>query len=229
MNPVLDKLFEIRGNMNFTESLALKVVSLLLALILWITILGFKREEINRSVKFEPMFPPGKVLLTPIPTQIHLTIVGPRVLLKDEEKRLHPLRPDLRHRQENTIALPISEELLDELPPGVKVTSIQPKDVLIHLDDVVEKQIAVRPNFLGALPAGWEIAAVVVSPRTVSVTGPKTRLESMAAISTEPIPLQDMTESTTREVAVEADFSQNLQLSREKIVSVRITLRKIRK
>ena len=40
-----------QGSITFTESLGLKSVSLLLALILWITILGFKREELKKNVK----------------------------------------------------------------------------------------------------------------------------------------------------------------------------------
>src|SRR5215210_1900531 len=85
-----------KGSIAFSESLALKAVSLLLALILWITILGFKREEMKKNVKFEPLLPPGVVLVNKIPQFIQFTLSGPRVLLKDIEKKTQPIRPDLR-------------------------------------------------------------------------------------------------------------------------------------
>src|SRR5580698_5558003 len=101
-----------KGAMQFSESLALKAVSLLLALILWITILGFKREELKKNVKFEPLLPPGVVLTNKIPQYIQFTLSGPRVLLKDIEKKTQPIRPDLRHTHDNTVVLSISEDLI---------------------------------------------------------------------------------------------------------------------
>lgn len=222
-------LADQRGNMNFTESLALKVVSLLLALILWITILGFKKEEMTKSVKFEPMLPPGKVLVTRIPSHIQLTIVGPRVLLKEVENRLQPIRPDLRNARDNKIPLSIAEELLVELPLGVKVPTIQPREVILHLEDLIEKEVPVRANTVGAPPEGVEVAALKANPSKVSVTGPRSVIENLTSVSTEPILLQDIGENTTREVTVEVDAAQGLQLSRQRVVAVRITLRKARK
>lgn len=215
--------------MNFTESLALKVVSLLLALILWITILGFKREELRKAVKLEPMFPPGKVLLNRIPSQIQFTIVGPRVLLKDVEKKLQPIRPDLRNTRENTIALSMTEDLLDELPAGVKVTAIQPPNVVVRLEEVIERKIPVKPISLGATPEGWEVVSLRATPNEVAVTGPRSVVENLESVGTEPILLEDIDQSTSKEVTVEVDGSQGLQLSRQKVVTVKITMKRTRK
>ena len=97
-----------KTSMHFSESLALKAVSLLLALILWITILGFKREEIRKNVKLEPLLPPGMVIINKIPSHIQFTLSGPRVVLKNIEKKLQPIRPDLRRTKETTIGFSIS-------------------------------------------------------------------------------------------------------------------------
>src|SRR4051812_37924478 len=128
-----------RGNIHFSESLALKAVSLLLALILWITILGFKREEIKLNVKLEPLLPPGVMITNRIPSHIQFTLSGPRVLLKDVEKKIQPIRPDLRRTRESAIGFAVSEDLLGELPPGVRVTGFYPPNILIRMEEVVEK------------------------------------------------------------------------------------------
>ena len=212
--------------MSFTESLALKVVSLLLALILWITILGFKREEMKKSVKFELLLPPGKVLVKRVPTEITFTIVGPRVLLKDVERRLQPIRSDLRGSRENTKILTITEDqLLDKLPSGVKVPVIQPTHIAIELEEVVERKKLVKANFIGELPDGYELKSISVTPEQIPVSGAKTLVENLEFLSTEPIPLQDVTQSEEREVTVEVDESQGFQVSRQRTVKVKINVR----
>ena len=55
-----------RGSIPFWESFALKVVSFLLALILWVTFLGLKREEMHKRVKLEPLLAPG-IMITNSP------------------------------------------------------------------------------------------------------------------------------------------------------------------
>ena len=141
-----------KGAMNFSESLALKAVSLLLALILWITVLGFKKEEMRKNVKFEPLVAPGMMITNKIPSHIMFTLRGPRVLLNDVEKKLPPIRPDFRRSKDLTIPVAISEVLLGELPAGVTVISYHPSNLLIRLEEVVERNVPVRPSLRG-LPA----------------------------------------------------------------------------
>lgn len=224
MKRVLDKIRETRGNMNFTESLALKVVSLLLALILWITILGFKREELVKSIAFEPLLPPNRALINRVPTHIQVTFEGPRVLLKELEKKLQPFQPDFRFNQENR-TVKLSEEMVDP-PIGVRVKSIEPAEVSIRMEEVLEKQVQVRANLIGSPPDGYELGQVTVSPSTVAITGPKSTLESLSFILTEPLPVEDLTQNERRELAVEVDARQGLQLSRQKVVTVRIAIKK---
>jgi YbbR domain-containing protein len=215
--------------MNFSESLALKAVSLLLALILWITILGFKREEMKKNVKLEPLLPPGMILTSKIPSYIQFTLSGPRVLLKDAEKKIQPIRPDLRKTRETTVGFPITEDLIGELPVGVRVTSFYPPNVLIRLEEVVERYLPVDPTLSGSPAEGYEIATKKAVPNKVAVSGPKSLLQSMESVGTEAFDVQDLKGTKEGEVAVEVDTSQNLQLSRGKVVKVRVTTRRVQK
>lgn len=221
------RLFSNRGALALSESLALKAVSLLLALILWITILGFKREEIKKNVKLEPLLPPGVMITNNIPSFITFTLTGPRVLLKDVEKRNVPIRPDLRQTRETSYVIAISEDLIGELPSQVRVTGFTPPNVLIHLEEVVERYVPVRPTYKGNPALGYEIGQVRVLPSKVAVSGPKTLIQSLEFVGTEPV---DVTENQTLVegiVGVEVDPAQGLQLSREKVVKVRISMKKV--
>jgi len=217
-----------QGSMTFSESLALKAVSLLLALILWITILGFKREELKKNVKLEPLLPPGMVLVNNIPKSIEFTLSGPRVLLKDVEKKIQPIRPDLRRTRESTVGFSISEDLIIELPVGVKVTGYYPSSVLIRLEEVIERYVPVKPT-LGGYPAeGYEIATSKATPAKIAVLGAKSKVQSLESVGTEPFDVTDLKGQKEGVVAVEVD-ANDFQLSRDKTVKVKVTTRQVSK
>jgi YbbR domain-containing protein len=217
-----------RGSMQFSESLALKAVSILLALILWITILGFKRETIVVHVKLEPRVPLGMMIVNKIQPTIQFTLTGPRVWLKEAEKRIAPIRPDLSHARDNNIEFSISENLLGELPPTVLVKDFSPTQISIQLEEVVERYITVKATLVGSPAPGYEVSHVKVIPSKVAVSGPKRLLEREEFISTEPFDIKDLEGTREGEAVVEVEENKGYQLSREKSVSLRVTTRKVR-
>ncbi len=218
-----------KGSIACFESMALKIVSLLLAIILWVTILGLKREEIKKNVKLEPLLPPGVMITNKIPGYIQFTFSGPRMLLKDVEKKLQPIRPDLRRTQESTVGFSISEDLIGELPSGVRVTNISPPNILIRLEEVVERYVNVKPTIVGAVHPGEEVGTVKAIPAKVAVSGPKSLLVALDSVGTEEFNVDDLQGSKEGVVAVEVDTTQGFQLSRDKVVRVRVTTKRARK
>ncbi|MBI4405779.1 MAG: YbbR-like domain-containing protein [Deltaproteobacteria bacterium] len=217
------------GTLYFSESLALKAVSLLLALILWITILGFKREELKKNVKFEPLLAPGMMITSKIPNHIQFTLSGPRVLLKDAEKKIQPIRPDLRHTRESTIPITISDDYLGELPMGVRVVSFYPPNLIVRVEEVLEKYVPVKPTIKGTPASGYELAIIRAEPNRVAVSGPKSFLETLDSVGTEPVDLTDIKGSKELVVGVEVDASQGYRLSRDRTVRVRVITKRVSK
>lgn len=215
--------------MQFSESLALKAVSLLLALILWITILGFKREEVRKNVKLEPLLPPGMVIINKIPTHIQFTLSGPRVVLKNIEKKIQPIRPDLRRTRESTIGFSVSEDLLGDLGNGVRVVGFYPPNILIRLEEVVERYVPVKPTLKGLPAEGWEVGPTKVTPAKVAVSGPKGLLQLVESVGTEPLDIEGIRGAKEADIPVEVDTAQGFQLSRDKVVKVKVTLKKVSK
>lgn len=226
MKGIVKILFSRTGALSVTESFALKIVSLLLSLILWVTVLGFKREEIIKQVKLEPLLPPGMVITNKIPSSIQFTLSGARLDLKDLDRILQPIRPDLRRTRESTTAFSITEDLLGDLPRGVRIVGYTPQTVLIRLEEMVEKYVAVKPTLKGSPGAGYEVR-VRVSPSKVAVAGPRSLIELLESVGTEPIDVQDLNQNKEMDVPIEVDTEQGFQLSREKVVNVRLIFRKV--
>jgi len=225
--PKMKILVNSRGSLHFNESLALKAVSLLLSLILWVTVLGYRGEDLKKNVRLEPQLPPGMMIVNKIPSSIQFTLTGPRVMLEAADKRIQPIRLDLTHTRQATNGFSVTEDLLGELPPGVRVTSISPPQVLIRLEEVVEKYIPVKATVTGKLPAGYEVVTVKTSPSKIAVSGPKGLLDSLEFIGTEAFNVEGANSNVEGSVDAEVDASQGFQLSRDKTVKVRVIVKKV--
>lgn len=217
-----------RGSLAFTESLALKAVSLLLALILWITILGFKREEIKKNVKLEPLLPPGVMIVNKIPAYIQFTLSGPRVLLKDVERKIQPIRPDLRRDRDRLVTFSVSEDLIGELPVGVRVVGYYPPQINIQVEELIERYVTVSPSLRGATAAGYEISSLKADPAKIAVSGPRSLVNQLESIGTEPIDIEGLKGSKEADAEVVVDNTAGFQLSRDKLVRVRISTRRVK-
>lgn len=200
---------------QFSETFALKIVSLLLALTLWVTILDFKQEEFTKNVKLEPLLPPGVVITNKIPTEIRFTLSGPRRLLKDVESRITPIRPDLRKTKDTTIGFAISEDLIGDLPNRVRVVSYYPPNILIRLEEVIERVLPVK-----VLLKDNQHVVTRVMPSKVKLQGPKSIVQSLEYITTEELNTSQLTQDKILSANIDIDPLQGFFLPQDKEVRV---------
>lgn len=219
-------LFEQKGSLSLSESLSLKAVSLLLSLILWISVIGFKPEEMKKNIAFEPLLPPGRVLTNKIPNQIQITFLGSRVLLKEVEKKLKPIRPDLSRVKENYYSYSFSEDQLGDIPSGVKVLGVYPPALPMRLEEVIQKRVTVRVSTFGQLAEGLELKNIQVNPSQVTISGPKSILEPIDFVSTEEVNLESAAHNKEEIVTLEVDTSLGIDLPKEKVVQIKIFTKK---
>lgn len=233
MNRLLSAMREFlrsqEGSLSWSESFALKAVSLLLALILWITILGFKKEELEKRVPLKPLHSPDLMITNEIPSHITFVLSGPRVLLKKVEQGIGAIQPDYLRAQEGVVGFPVREDLIGELPTGVRVVSFTPVMVQIRLEKVLQRAIPVHPIVHGEAPEGMEVVKTA-TPARVQVIGPKSVIEGLEFIPTEAISISanDPKGADTKavEAALEVDKMQKIQLIGDKAVQVKIRYKK---
>lgn len=168
--------------MNFAESLALKAVSLLLALILWVTILSLKPEERTYSPKLEPKFAPGMALISALP-EVKFTYQGSRIALKDfEAKAKEDKSFDLNPRE--TVVEIQTKDLAPQLPKGIKLISYSPATLVYRLEERAERAIPVKPNFTGQPADGFEMGTIKVEPPKAVVSGAKSYVTALDFVET---------------------------------------------
>jgi YbbR domain-containing protein len=90
------------------------------------------------------------------------------------------------------------------LPRGIRVVRISPAQINLSIDQVIRKNLPIQANLIGTVPFGFTLADTEISPSTVEVSGPVSRLEGMEALLTEPIDVGFLTQPLTKEVSLQA-------------------------
>ena len=123
----------------FTENLALKLLSLAFAVILWFFVMGEQRHEVAHVVAVDYRnLPKGLIIANEVPDAVAVTLSGPRAVLV----RLGPddlsLPLDLSGLKPGLTSFKRLEENL-KAPGGVVVTRISPASIDIRLERVNEE------------------------------------------------------------------------------------------
>lgn len=91
-----------------------------------------------------------------------------------------------------------------QAPSLVERFSVAPDKVTLYIDEMQSKEVPVRVNTTGTVPAGYELEGTEVLPGTVTITGLSKELENVSNMATDPIDLSQLTEETTLEIGLQA-------------------------
>jgi YbbR domain-containing protein len=187
------------------QNMALKLISLALAALLWFVIAGEKTSEVGLSVPLE---------LKNFPKDLELTgdaVNAVEVRLRASPSIIQSLGPadvsarvDLTGVQEGEHIVNLTEESI-RIPFGVKVVRINPSTMTLNLERTVEKTVPVRPRLLGRPAPGHEVAEVTSAPAEVRVTGPKSRVQEAEGAFTEPVSVEAADSTVVEEVNLGVD------------------------
>ncbi|HMK43644.1 MAG TPA: CdaR family protein [Dissulfurispiraceae bacterium] len=211
----------------FTKNIWLKMLSVLLAATLWIYV--SYRGEIEKTVEAPVEFrgiPVGMELVRQNLRKVNVNVQG-------YEQAVYRLQPneirviiDLSgsKRGENTISI---EPGLVRAPRGLKVISIEESSLKVALDETASRVVTVKPYVTGTPERSFELSSVAATPSMVRIEGPRSEVEKITLVRTDPV---DMT-------GVDEDISQNVRLNlngrgvRAEVqeVSVKLTIRKAHK
>jgi len=116
-----------------SHNLGLKVLSLFLAMVLWLFVAAGKETEIGLAlpVVFAHLSPGLAIVNQPLP-RIDVRLSGPRIMLLKFKTESAPVILDLQGAGEGTIAFPAMETAV-RVPDGVRVTRVTPAAIEITL------------------------------------------------------------------------------------------------
>lgn len=166
----------------FTENLGLKLTALLLTLVLYIFVLGDRRDDVRAVfVPLRLQVDSAQVLLSDPVKELKFTLRGkPSALDRLERIGLDTVVLDAKDAENGRIEFGTD---IVELPPGISVVSIKPPAMDVVLDKKGNRFVRVFPRVQGSPREGYRVVAQRTVPAQVEAIGPESKLDDISALT----------------------------------------------
>lgn len=184
----------------FLDDWLIKAVALVITFALWLGVTGLRAPTTARlkSIALN-LRVSNNIEVTNSPVQeVDLVVTGDKRKIDQINPRDLVVALDLTEVQAGDRTVQITpENVLVELPTGVKLEEVQPNKIAVKLETVLEREIPVKAETEGNVAEGFEIYGTAVLPNKVSVRGPESYITSLDFISTEKINVENRQEDFT--------------------------------
>lgn len=145
--------------------------------------------------------PEGKMIIWPSTRQTQVTLKGPSFDVSRIASSPPKFKVKVETSGENRYVAVLEKADLD-LPPYVRVVSIEPNEMELILDNKIKKQLEVFVPEIGVLGSDLKIENRRLIPDRIEIVGPETEIGDLQRLETVPLDLRD----------VKGDFVQELNL-----------------
>ncbi|MFN3455381.1 MAG: hypothetical protein ACK41T_10520 [Pseudobdellovibrio sp.] len=116
----------------FLDNLSYKIVSLFVALILWISILGRRDFVTTKEMDVTLILAPGYTVAAQSHDRLRVKISGAQPVLKKYKDSLKNIVFDLTDNQEGLVEIDIPNNRID-VPSGIRVLSVKPNVIKVEI------------------------------------------------------------------------------------------------
>jgi YbbR domain-containing protein len=182
----------------FLEDWSLKLLSLAIALVLWLVVTGHN-EPVTAHVNVQLNFirPQALEISNDPPRTVDVMLTGSRNKLDDLTALDLVATVDISDQQRGERVLRLADKAQISLPQGVKVDGFQPSVISISLEPIIERQVAIEAKLEGKPADGYQVYGVRPSKASVLVRGPESRVLALEKVMTESIWLAGHKDSFT--------------------------------
>ena len=189
----------------------LKIVSVLLAIVVWALVSAPRRgraveRAFSASVSLVAMSR-AYLIVTPtsVPENVSVRVRGRKPDLDTLTSRGLEATVDLSWiEQPGEATITLRPETFN-VPEGVEVVSIDPNKFSFRVEELRQRTVRIRPFLLGEVPDEYVVGEATVRPEVALISGPGTQILAMSEIGTERIIMTGRTSTFTQNVAVVSD------------------------
>lgn len=180
MNPVFNL---------FSGNTGAKVVSVIVAVVLWVVVLGSRAVEVSKEIPLIITTPTDLVISNDVPEKVVFKLSGPKAFLRAILDRPEdPIRVNLSGARAGLVTYRFFADNI-HLPIGVRVLQVNPASMIVKLEAQKTKEVPVRLEMRGSLPEGYVLKRAEITPRMIKIRGPESRIDSITEAPTIPIDL----------------------------------------
>lgn len=182
----------------------IKLTALILSGVLWVVVAPEEPTTHLVPVTLDVQLPEGRTLMRPLQEVKALYGGTARELIK-----LYASPPTIRKTVPDTVT---SSTFVLNLSPtdlsvienaNVNVQDVQPRSVLVQLDDVAQRRVRVIPRVTVRPDSGFAQFGMAVVPSSVLVRGPEALVGDVRSVATLPLDLTGLTGPVRQGVAID--------------------------
>jgi YbbR domain-containing protein len=201
--------------------LGLKVLSLGLAVLLWVVIAGEETVERGLRVPLElQQFPAGLELQGEAPSLVDVRVRGASATLSRMGSGEVVAVLDLRAARPGRRFYQLTPEQV-RVPFGVQVVQVTPSSVSLMFEKSASKPVSVTPAIEGNPAPGYVLGNTTIDPKSVDVVGPESAVERVTEAVTEPVSVAGAKQDVTETVTIGLQDS-SVRLKTPRFASVRV-------
>jgi len=202
-----------------------KAVSLIFAIMMWYFVVGEDKVDMTVYVPIEiTNLPQSLIISNQFKKQLEVTISGPRGLVRSISSQHVTRSIDLANARPGTQVFQNKPESI-HFPRGITIQRIQPANITLTIDKLLEKVLPIKPIITGVPAEGFDIVNVTAQPATLSLKAPAEALKDTLFLSTQPIDVSDLNSSlNNRQVALDVK-PEIAELIGESLISVNVVIR----
>lgn len=208
----------------FLKNWGLKLFSLVLALVLWLTLIPEEKisSEKTLTVPLELHNIPSEMeIVEKPPSIVDVKIRAPQRIINQFTSVTVHAALNLEKARIDQTEYPLNKNMIS-IPSGGEVIDLYPSQVNLRLERTREIMLKVEPSLSGELQQGLKLDRIEIVPPEVLIKGPESKVKETYKVRTSPIDLSSLTHSAE----LEADLilpSPDLKLA-SSLTKVRIRL-----
>jgi hypothetical protein len=176
----------------FVDNLTYKILALVMTFV-FVNVVRRQDDTIVHDELVRVLYtniPPESVLTEPLPPEIRVRLEGTAEQINKVVRRKELLTVDLKEKTSGDEIIFDPNDLrkiFGDDPPAVR--SVDPRSVIIDMEDKVQRRVRVRPEIFGEPARGYylERDGATVTPEHVSISGAKSLVDTVEELVTESV------------------------------------------
>jgi YbbR domain-containing protein len=170
------------------HNIGLKLISLALAVGLWLAVARDPIDEVPVEVPIEFHRMPDNLEIS------SENIPKAQILLRGPERLIHRLQPTDVHAEIDLGHVTAAGERTFDLsshqiqkPHDLEVVQVMPSQFQLEFDHRESREIEIKPRVVGTFAAGRQIGTIEVVPSRILISGPKKHVDAVESAITDPV------------------------------------------